>query len=183
MNAVRFIVSSLLTLYVVTYILRFLMQAVRADFRNPIAQFIVRVTDPILKPLRRIIPGWRGWDLSSILVALLLEIGAVLLLSLMVPPGMGDIGIADQIVYGIARLAVLILNVYLFLILVRVILSWINPGTYSPVTAVIWSLTEPVMAPVRKLIRPIGGLDLSPLFLLIGIGALRILIQLPWYLA
>ena len=97
MNAVRFIVSSLLTLYVVTYVLRFLMQAVRADFRNPIAQFIVRVTDPILKPLRRIIPGWRGWDLSSILVALLLEIGAVLLLSLMVPPGMGDIGIADQI--------------------------------------------------------------------------------------
>ncbi|MGH8495733.1 MAG: YggT family protein [Gammaproteobacteria bacterium] len=181
MSAALFIVKTLFDLYIITFLLRFAMQWVRADFRNPLSQFIMRVTNPIVVPLRRIVPSWGGLDLATLVAGVLLELLATLVILWMTPGGFPSIG--PLLYWVLLRLIVTTLRLYFFLILVYVILSWVSPGAYSPVTQVLASLTEPVLRPVRRIVPPIGGIDLSPLFVLIGLQALIMLIPLPFTLA
>lgn len=179
--ALFFVIKTLLDLYLIAFILRFLLQWSRADFHNPLSQFILRITDPIVRPLRRVVPGWRGLDLSPLAALVLLQLVITWLLFLMVagaamPPG-------TLVWYALLRIIVGTIRLYFFAILVHVVLSWVSPGHWNPLISVLNSLVAPVLRPVRRVIPPIGGLDLSPLFVLIGLQALLIMIRLPGHLA
>jgi YggT family protein len=167
-DSVFFLVKTLTDLYLLTFLLRFIMQWTRADFYNPFAQFIVRVTNPLVQPARRLVPSAGSVDVPTLAVLLLLE-GLVTwallsMFNLTVPIG-------NFIVYVLLRLINLTLWFYTGAIIVHVILSWVGQGRYSPIGAILADLVEPVLRPVRKVIPPIGGLDLTPLLVLILIQA------------
>ncbi len=172
-NIVVQIVFGLLIFFVLA---RFILQLVRADFYNPVSQFLVKITNPVLTPLRRIIPSIGKFDTSSLVAMLGLQ--ALLLILILLLRGL-PLSPGWILVNSITDLLELALNVFLFAILIQVVLSWINPGTYNPVTAVIYSLTEPVLRPCRQLIPPIGGMDLSPMVALIGIQLIKMLVLPP----
>lgn len=176
-----FVIETLFDLYVLCFILRLVMQMTRADFHNPLAQFIVRVTNPLLVPLRKLVPGYRGLDLAAVLLILVLELVATATLFQLktgLSPGAGTL-----LYFALLRTLVTFIRLYFFAILLYAILSFVSPGTYNPLSSVLASICEPVLNPVRKLIPPIGGIDLSPLFVLIGLQALLMAIPVPAVLA
>ena len=175
-NALIFILRTLLDLYVTTFLLRLILQWVRADFRNPLTQFIVRVTNPLVIPLRRIIPAIGGLDTATLIVVLLLEL--LMTVALINVACLGDPSISQIILLILLRLVYLTLRIYLFIILIYVILSWVSPGSYNPAANLLASIAEPVLKPLRRFIPSIGGLDLSPLFALIGIQALTMVLPI-----
>jgi YggT family protein len=169
-DALIFIFRTLLDLYIITFVLRLILQWIRADFRNPLTQFIVRITNPLVIPLRRVIPPIGGLDTSTLIVVLSLEL--LMTVALINVACLGDPNISQTILLALLRLIYLTLRIYLFVILIYVLLSWISPGSYNPAAALLTSITEPVLKPLRRIIPSIGGMDLSPLFALIGIQAL-----------
>jgi len=179
--ALFFVVKTLLDLYLIAYMLRFLLQWGRADFHNPLSQFILSITNPVVLPLRRVVPGWRGVDLSPLVALLLLQLLVTAALLFMATGAVVNAGML--LYYALLRIVVGIVRLYFFAILVYVILSWVSPGHWNPLISVLHSLVQPVLRPVRRLVPAIGGLDLSPLFVLIGLQALLIMIRLPGYLA
>jgi YggT family protein len=155
--------------------LRFLFQLVRADFYNPVSQAIVKITNPPLVLLRRVIPGLWGIDFASIILLLalqILELALILSLRGVVPQ---PLGLAVLSVAELLNLAIWILIITLF---VRIIISWVSPGGYNPIIALLVSLTDPLMRPARRMLPPISGLDLSPLvvFVVLQLG-LMLLVQ------
>jgi len=176
-NALTFIVKTLLDLYILTFILRFIMQWVRADFRNPISQFFVRVTNPLIVPARRLIPSMGRLDTATIVVVLLLELVITIILVNLTcinehPNFIQIIGLM------LLRLVYTTLRLYLFVIIVYVLMTWISPGTYNPAMYLLSSIATPVLRPFRRLIPVIAGIDLSPLFALIAIQALTMLLPI-----
>lgn len=171
-NAMVWLINTLFGLYILVVLLRLLLQWVRASFYNPVAQFIVKVTNPPLKPLRRIVPGFGGIDFASIVLLLLLQIVNLMVVALLLQQSIHP-GIL--FVLTIVELLSLTLNVFLFSILIQVVLSWVNPG-YNPATALLYSLNEPLLAPARRLIPPIGGIDLSPIAVMILLQLLKMLL-------
>jgi YggT family protein len=182
------IINTLFDLYVMLVLLRFLFQMLRANFYNPISQFVVRATTPPLKPLRRVIPGFAGQDMAAIVLSLLLlmvkyflvrALGAAALdiANVLVP--IASISIAGLVVIAIGEILATIINIFLFAIIIEVILSWVNPGAYNPVTALIASISRPVMQPIRRFIPPMGGLDLSPLFATLALMVIKMLLIPP----
>jgi YggT family protein len=172
-----FIAETLFELYILCFMLRFVLQAGRADFHNPLSQFIVRVTNPLIVPLRRVVPGLRGLDMATVVLVLLLEILAT---AVLIPLKTGvNPSIAMLLYFSLLRTVVSVLRLYVFAILIYAILSFVNPGSYNPLSSVLTSICEPVLRPFRRVIPPIGGLDLSPLFLIIILQALIMAIPLP----
>lgn len=170
MEAIRYIVSALLWLVVFAFLLRVILQFVRADFRNPISQAVLRVTNPLVLPLRRVIPPIGKVDLASIVALLLVQLGAV-----WVELWMGGVIVSDllQLLAIAARdLAAKIIKFYLVALFIYALLSWVAPGTYSPASALLGSICEPIISPIRRVIPPVGGLDLSIIFVMILLGAL-----------
>lgn len=171
-DIISFLLQTLLSMYLFAMLLRFLLQLVRADFYNPICQFLVRVTNPLVLPLRRVIPGVRGIDLSSLLLALLLQMLLVALLlyfrhNAIASPGLLLLG-------GLFGIAGLLLKIYFFAIIAVIVLSWVAPGTRHPAVYLLHQITEPVMAPLRRVLPPLGGLDLSPILVFILIRVVEI---------
>jgi YggT family protein len=163
--------------------LRFLLQSVRADFYNPVSQFLVKITNGPLRPLRRVIPGWGGIDNASLVLLFLLQftgLGLILFLSGATPTVTLVPGLA---VASLTKLVSLLIYIYVFGIFIMAIISWVNPGSYNPVASLIANLTEPLMRPARKLIPPISGIDLSPMVVLVGLYIIRMLIMPPLQLA
>ena len=176
-NAGVFLVQTLFGLYILVVMLRLLLQVVRADFYNPLSQFLVKVTNPPLKPLRRFIPGVAGIDMASVVLLLLLKIIEVLLLGLFPKYPLAEmIGLP---ILAIAELVALMVNIFLFAIIIQAIISWINPGTYNPVSTLLHQLTNPVLEPFRRVIPPVSGMDLSPLAAIIAIYLLKLLFVQP----
>ena len=170
-DILNYVLQTLLGLYLFAMLLRFLLQLVRADFYNPISQFLVKITNPLVLPLRKVIPGYGGIDLSSLLLALLLQMLSLTLLLLLKAGGLP--GLDLLLVGSVIGLAALILQLYFFAILAMIILSWVAPGGNNPAVILLYQLTEPVMAPFRKVLPAIGGLDLSPILVFITIGVLQ----------
>lgn len=172
-SPVEFIVNTLFSLYVLALMLRFLLAWVRADFYNPVSQFLVKITNPVLVPVRRVIPPIGGIDMASIVVMLLVQmIGIALILLLRgggIPP-------QTLIFVSLAELVDLAFKVFIYGIVIQAILSWINPGTYNPAVSLLHALTEPALRPVRHILPPISGLDLSPLLAILILEVLRRLI-------
>jgi YggT family protein len=172
-NPVEFLISTLFSLYILAVMLRFLLGAVRADFYNPVSQFLVRVTNPVLVPLRKIVPSIGKFDTAAIVLMVLLQLVSLILIVLLRG---SDIQVGRLLIITLAELLSLGINVFIIAIIVQVIISWINPGSYNPVISLLYSLTTPVLRPIQQLIPPISGIDLSPLFALIGLQVLRMLI-------
>lgn len=175
-NPVEFLLTTLFQLYITVVMLRFLLQWVRADFYNPVSQFLVKVTNPPLKPLRRIIPGWGGLDIAAIVLMVALQVISLLLVLLLRGKG---IPVGTLVLWSVAELVSLAFNVFIFAIIIQVILSWVNPGHYNPVSSLLYSLTEPLLRPARRMLPPISGIDLSPLLVLLALQVLKMLIVPP----
>jgi len=174
MNALIYIIQTLFGLYILTFVLRLILQWVRADFRNPLTQFVLTVTNPLVIPLRRMIPPVGGLDTATLIVVLLLEM--VLTLGLIKLSCVGDLDVIQLVLFTIFNLVKRVLWIYLFVILIYVLMSWISPGGYNPFAHLLRAIAEPVLRPLRNFIPSIGGLDLSPLFALIAIQALTMLL-------
>ncbi|MBF1803324.1 YggT family protein [Alloalcanivorax profundimaris] len=177
-GAAVFLIDFAFSVYIFIVLTRFVLQVARADFYNPISQFVLRATNPLLAPLRRIIPGYRGLDIASlVLVVVLIVVKALMLTTLQrggIPDGIGPV----LLVYTLQELATLLLNYIFWAVLIRVILSWVAPDPSNPIVRVVIQITEPIMAPCRRLLPDMGGLDLSPLIVLLGVQFLKILFQL-----
>lgn len=159
-------------LYLMVMLLRFLLQLTRADFYNPISQVLVKLTNPLVVPLRRVLPGFGGIDLASLLLALILQ---MLMIALLIALQTGALlPLLPLIMASLIGIAAYLVKIYFFAILAMIILSWVAPGGNSPALGLLFQLTEPVMAPFRKVLPPMGGLDLSPIFVFILINIIQI---------
>ena len=171
-----FLIDTVFGLYILAIMLRLLFQWVRADFYNPFSQFLVKITNPVLRPARRIVPGLWGIDFASIVVLFLLQIAEVIIKNVT----LGQMVSLPAVAMGaVSSLGSMLLTIYTVSILLQVILSWIGPGSYHPLSALLYSLNEPVLRPARRLIPLIGGIDLSPMLALIAIQLFKILIIAP----
>lgn len=172
-NALTYLVGTLIDLYIAAVLIRLLLQWVRADFYNPVCQFLVKVTDPAIVPLRRVIPSIRRLDTASVLLIVVLEIFSVWIASRI---SSQPLNFEQIVLFGLMKLAATLLMTYFFLIIASVILSWVGARMRHPVVPLVYQLTEPVLRPFRKIIPSIAGIDLSPLFALIAIRFLLLLI-------
>lgn len=167
-DALSLIVQVAFGLYVFAVLLRFLMQLTRADFYSPVAQFVVVLTNPPLKPLRRVIPGLFGVDLASLVLVVALQFSEFALLT-----WIRGIAADPALLLLSAVIELLRTSIYIFLfaILIRVVVSWVSPYglQQSPVGSLLTSLTDPLLRPARRWMPPIGGLDVSPLVVLVGL--------------
>ncbi|NCF25849.1 MAG: YggT family protein [Gammaproteobacteria bacterium] len=175
-NAATFLIQTVFGLYILIVMLRFLLQWARADFYNPVSQFIVKATQPPLKPLRKIIPGIGGLDMAALIFMLVLKFVELWLVT-------GLLGMSPQVgglaMLSIAELLGLLINVFIFSILIQVIISWVNPGMHNPVMGLLHSLTEPLLGPARRMIPPISGLDLSPIIVIVCLQLASMLAVAP----
>lgn len=174
-NAFAFLVQTLVGLYLAALLLRVLLEAVGADYYNPISQVLLKITDPLVRPLSRLVPRIGRFNTAAVVWLVVLQaISIVLVLAIQ-----GYSAGFPELLLGTARsLARLVLTMYLVLILAEVILSWVGGGLRHPIIPLIYQLTRPVLQPIRRVLPSLGGLDLSPLVALIGIQFLMILIGL-----
>jgi YggT family protein len=176
----NFLISTIFDLYAFVVMLRFLMQLTRADYYNPVSQFVVKATDPLLKPLRRFIPGFGGYDIAAIVLCFLVLLVKFILLQAI--GGAAVAGIGGSVVAAIigahreVGLIGVLLDVFFFSILAMVILSWVSPGG-NPISGLLRSITSPILGPIQKVVPPMGGFDLSPLVALLAIQFIRIVFR------
>ena len=172
-RALTYLISTLFDFYIMSIILRLILQWVRADFYNPLSQFLVKITNPLLVPARRVIPSIGKLDTAAVALAVLLEV-----LSLVIITSINSLSLAWPQLIGLAltKLLMAVLWLYFFLILAVVILSWIGQGMRHPIIPLMYQLTDPVLKRIRKVIPAVGGFDLSPLFAIIAIRFLILLL-------
>jgi YggT family protein len=175
-NPAVFLIQTLFGLYIAIVMIRFLLQWVRADFYNPVSQFVVKLTTPVLRPLRRVIPGWGGLDMAALALAWALQTLELALVATIVGFERNPLG---ALAWAVPELVVLTINIFLFAILIRVILSWVNPDPFHPAARVLDTLTNPVLRPAQRLLPPIGGFDLSPILVMIALVVLEMLLIPP----
>ncbi len=165
------ILSALAGIYLLAVLLRFLLQIAKADFYNPVSQAVIRITDPAVKILRNFIPGYKGVDFSTLVLAFIVE--ALAICGLILVYGGSIPSMANVITWAFVGVAMFIINIYYYAIIASIIMSFVmmftgNPSPH-PLLQLVWQLTEPVMRPIRKVIPPLGGLDFSPIFIFIAI--------------
>jgi YggT family protein len=175
MNALIFIVQTLLSLVLFVFMARVLLQLARADFRNPLAQAIVKITNPLVLPLRRVLPPIGKLDTASVVAVLIVATAEVVIVTMLSGYFVPDLLTWVRLI--VLELIRTVLSAYFYAILVYSLLSMIAPGNYSPVQSLLGALCEPVLRPFRRIIPPIAGLDFSPLWALIAIQALLILLR------
>jgi YggT family protein len=177
MEAIIFIVRTLLQVLLVTvFLLRVLLPLVRADSRNQLSQAVIRLTNPLVLPLRRVLPPAGKVDTASIVALLIVQIAATATLWLLRAYPWAD-SPAEFMHIVLLSLLATIVQFYTFALLLYVLLSWVAPGTYSPASALLTSLCEPLLRPVRRIIPPLAGIDFSALFVIVGLQALYIAIS------
>jgi YggT family protein len=170
-----YLLQTVLSLLLMALMLRLLLQVVRADFYNPISQMLVKVTNPLVAPVRRIVPGLWGVDMATLVLLVLVQlagIAAMLLLNGYALPNP-----ILMLVWSLIGICALTVQFFFFALLGMIILSWIAPGSSHPAVHLLYQITEPVMSPCRKVLPPMGGLDLSPIALFIGINILQIALR------
>ena len=161
MNPFAEIIVILIDLYITIILFRFFLQYFRADFYNPVSQFVVKATDFFIRPLRRVIPGFGGIDVSSLVFAYVVVL--LKLLFIFVVSSQFNIGVLFLLLYSVTDLLLSILKLFMYMILILVVISWISPGTHSPIVQVIAQVAEPVIRKFRGWLPPMEGFDFSPL--------------------
>lgn len=174
-SSATLLLNTLGGIYLLAILLRFLLQVAKADFYNPVSQAVVKVTDPVIRIFRHFIPGYRGIDFSTLIVALAFE--AIAICTLILLHGGSIPGLGYIVTWSFVGIIYFIINIYYYAIIGSIIMSFVmlfsgnmNP---HPILRLVWQLTEPVMAPVRKIIPPMGGMDFSPIFIFIIIQLLQ----------
>jgi YggT family protein len=175
MEAIRYVVDTLLWLLNGAFVLRFLFQLVRADFRDPVADALVRVTNWLILPLRKILPPLGKVDTATVVAVLAVALARTSVDALLMGPGLPDIGTVLRVTA--VDLADLVLRIYLFALLLYWLTSFVSQGGYAPGVRLLSQLCEPVLRPVRRIIPPIGQIDFSVLWASILIGALLVLLR------
>ena len=171
-GAFIYLISTVTDLYVTAILLRLLLQWVKADFYNPLSQFLVKVTNPVLVPARRIIPSIGPLDTASVVIMFVLELLQLVIISQI---SQSDFGLTFLLIFAVKKLILALIMIYFVLIIARVIISWIANQSRHPIIPLVYQLTDPVLRPISKVLPPMGGFDLSPLIALI---ALRFLLHL-----
>ena len=166
-----YIINTLGTLYISLVLVRFLAQLVRADYYNPVSKALVKYTNPLLVPLRKIIPGLMGIDLAAIVLAILLQ--AALLQSVLLIAGLGLFNPFTLLIWAIVALLKLLAGIYFWGVIVMMIASWVAQGSRNPALGLLLQILEPVMAPFRKILPPLGMLDLSPILFFMVLNIIR----------
>ncbi len=174
MQALLFILNALLTLVVIAFLLRVLMPLVRADFRNPFGEAVLKITNPLVLPLRKLMPAGKRLDPSSVVALLVVQFAGTALLRVVAGGGFGVEAILLGGLYGLLHT---VLQFYFFAVLLYALLSWFAGASYNPAAQVLNRLVEPLLTPIRRVVPPLGGLDLSAVFLLIALQALQILLR------
>lgn len=176
-NVGIFLVDTLFTLYIILLMVRFLLATSRADFYNPISQFIVQVTNPVLIPLRKLVPSIGKIDTAALVLIFalkLLQLALILLLN-------GHaISIFTLIPFAIFKLLELVVYIYIFSLIIQAVISWINPGAHqmqNPMIGLLNSITRPILQPIRKVVPNIGMVDISPLVAILLLNVVLILLR------
>ena len=172
-GALIYLIGTITDLYVTAILLRLLLQWVKADFYNPLSQFLIKVTNPVLVPARRIIPSIGKLDTASVLVMAVLEL---IQLAIITQLTQATYPLQFLLLFAFKKLLVTLLITYFVLIIARVIVSWVANQSRHPLIPLIYQLTEPVLRPINRLVPPIGGIDLSPLFALVALRFLLLLL-------
>jgi YggT family protein len=174
-DAGTFLIQSLASIYLVILMLRFMLQLSGADFYNPVSQFAHKATAPVLKPVRKLFPTLGKLDMACVVAALLVQwlaIQATISLH-----GYSLVNPLYILSWGMLGILNLTINFYTYGLLAVIILSWVAPQNQHPAVALLWQLMEPLMAPLRKVLPALGGIDLSPIFIFIGLNLLRIFVE------
>ncbi|WKE66176.1 YggT family protein [Gallaecimonas kandeliae] len=170
MNPFVFLIESLFDLYIMVVLLRIWLQWARADFYNPFSQFVVKATQPVVRPLRRVIPALGPIDTASVLFALVLMVVKISLLTLIQSGAL--LPLMPLLLASVFKLVHDAFQLIFYVVLAGVIMSWIMQG-YHPVAAALYQLTEPLLRPIRRILPTMGGLDFSPMVLLFGLQFLQ----------
>jgi len=175
-NAGVFLIQTLFGLYTGAVMIRFLLALARADFYNPISQFLVKVTNPPLVPLRRIIPSLGGVDLASVILMLALQSAEIMLITAVKGFGIHPFGL---IILSIGGLLSLLLQIYFFTILIQVVLSWVAPSGHNPAISLLYNLNEPLLRRAKRILPAMHGFDFSPILVMIVLQLLTIILVAP----
>lgn len=175
-QALILVITNLGGLYIGAIMLRFLLQAARADFYNPICQALVKITSPLLNPLRRVVPGWRRLDIASLVLALVLSSLATML---MVYSTGNSLPIGRMVSWAVVGLISLTMDIYFWSMVVMVIASFIAPMSGHPILLLIYQLLQPFYKLSHRILPPMGGLDFTPLLLMLAIKVVEILVLNP----
>ncbi len=176
----EFIVKLVFWLYMLLVMLRFLLQLVRANFHTPVAQFVITATNPVLRPLRRVIPGLGGIDLAALILLFVLQLGEIVLIGLLPGPQHHIPSSPGLFLLTIGLLIDQFVFFYIVSITVQTILSWVNPiAFHHPIGSLILQLNEPLLRPIRSKFKPINGFDISPLIFIVMLMAVHYLIAAP----
>ncbi|UFP99913.1 YggT family protein [Pseudomonas fitomaticsae] len=161
-TAAVYVLQTLGSLYLLIVLLRFVLQLVRANFYNPLCQFVVKATQPLLKPLRRIIPSMFSLDMSSLVLAILVQL-ALMALTLLLTYGTTGNPL-QLLIWSLIGVTALFLKIFFWAMIISIILSWVAPGSHNPGAELVNQICEPALAPFRRIVPNLGGLDLSPIF-------------------
>lgn len=173
-GALYFLIGTLFDMYLIVLILRFLFPVMRISGYNQIAQLVLKLSNPLVRPLQRFLPQYKGLDLALVLLIVLFSLIKIILLSLLLLHAVP--GPVALFILAIRDGLDLILTVFIYALIIRVIISWVNPSLHNPGTEVLTGLTEPLLQPIRQFIPPFSGIDLSPMVALIVLSTLKILI-------
>ena len=180
-NALMFTITTLFNIYISIVLIRFLLQSVRADFYNPLSQFVYKATNPVIMPLRKIIPKFRNIEISVLLVALILqalELAVIFYIRGFSIP-MTPIAVGGLFLRGAGELLDLIFVIYLFATFVLVILSWIQPRQYNPAVILIAQIVDPIFRRVGRYVPSVGMLDFTPMVVIFILILCRMLVSEP----
>jgi len=175
-SSLVFLITAVFEFYIMIVIMRLMLSYFRANFYNPLSQLVIKLTGPLVKPLQKITPGYKGIDFAVVVLLILLEMVKLTLITLV---GMHAFpNIVALVLWAVAETVEQFLKFYIFAIIGRVILSWVGSGApqMAPIQEILYLITEPLMAPARRIIPPISGFDLSPLGLLLLLQATSIML-------
>jgi YggT family protein len=171
-----FLIDTLCSLYILAVMLRFLLQWTQADFYNPISQFLVKITHPPLRIIRRFVPSVGRIDSSTLLLALVLQILANF--AILAVKGM-SISILALMILSFTDLLKMVLDIFVYAIFAGAILSWFAPGSYGGASSLLYNLTDPLLNVCRRVMPNLGGIDLSPLAALVLLQLAKMMILPP----
>jgi YggT family protein len=176
-NILLTILSIASSFYMTLVLLRFLLQLARADFYNPISQFLVKATDPPLRVVRKVVPGWGGIDGAAIVLSILIQAITFTLVLLLYDAGAALFNPAWLLAWSVLNVVGLVASLYFWAVIAVVVISWIAPGSSHPAIQLVAQITEPVMRPVRKMVPSLGGLDLSPIIVFLILQVVNVMID------
>ena len=175
-NAGQIIIQFVFGALILLIVLRVLLQWVRANFYNPICQFLYKATNPVLMPMRKVVPAWRNIDIAGIALAWLVTALKLVLLYATLGQTLGFLGL---LVLALADLVDFVLLLYIVLILARVVISFVGADSYHPIVPLVLQLTDPMLKPLRRVLPAISGIDFSPMLALLILTLARVLIAKP----